>query len=176
MTDVVSLALPKARSEEQWLVIRMSRVRLHCLLVGERSEGRRRLSLWLRYDALLFPNDCCLPSARHRRCGAPVLPTTLKAIRSELVNGLTGLLGSPVPVASEINRDGAVVVGTPRSSPLIAGLRWETQLAQLGPEGFRIRSVKLGAHSVTVIASDRRVGRALRSVSLPAFDANAATH
>ena len=83
---------------------------------------------------------------------------TLDAIRSELVNGCTGLLGNPVPIASDVNRDGAVVVGTPKSSPLIAGLRWETQLAQLGPEGFRIRSVKLGAHSVTVIASDGEIG------------------
>jgi alpha-glucuronidase len=83
---------------------------------------------------------------------------TLDAIRGELGKSLTGLLGRPVPIVNDVNRDGVVVVGTSKSSPLIAGLKWERELSQLGPEGFRIRSVKLGAHSVTVIASDSELG------------------
>jgi alpha-glucuronidase len=83
---------------------------------------------------------------------------TLDAIRAELTSGCTGLLGSPIQAAENIDRDGAVIVGTPQSSPLIAGLKWERQLADLGPEGFRIRSVKLGRRSVTVIASTGEVG------------------
>ena len=89
---------------------------------------------------------------------APGGSATLEAIRSELSNGCAGLLGGAVTVAEKIERDGAIVVGTPKSSPLIAGLKWERQLAQLGPEGFRIRSQKLGPHSVTVIASAGEVG------------------
>lgn len=113
--------------------------------------------LWLRYDAL--PSRI-IAVYRPRVTGVVVTgnSATLNAIRSEIVSGLTGLLGGTVPVASDINRDGAVVVGTPKSSPLIAGLHWETKLSQLGPEGFRIRSVKLGAHSVTVIASEGELG------------------
>ena len=83
---------------------------------------------------------------------------TLDAIRTELVDGCSGLLGRPVPIAGDVDRDGAVVVGTPASSPIIAGLDWGRQLAGLGPEGFRIRSVKLGPHTVTVIASEGEVG------------------
>ncbi|HEU4390441.1 MAG TPA: alpha-glucuronidase family glycosyl hydrolase, partial [Blastocatellia bacterium] len=43
-------------------------------------------------------------------------------------------------------------------SPLIAGLKWDQRLAELGPEGFHIRSVKVGSHSVTVIASSGEAG------------------
>src|SRR5262249_22687039 len=78
--------------------------------------------------------------------------------RSELVNGCSGLLGQSVPALTKVERNGAVVVGTPQSSSLIAGLHWESQLAQLGPEGFRIRSVRIGARPVTVIASAGEVG------------------
>ena len=127
-----------------------------CLLVANANaeDGYR---LWLRYDAL--PSRMI---AVYRPRVTAVLVTgnsaTLDAIRGELVNGCGGLLGHAIPLASGAMQDGTVVVGTPRSSTLIAGLRWDRDLAELGPEGFRIRSVKLGAHSVTVIASDGEIG------------------
>ena len=113
--------------------------------------------LWLRYNPI--PKE--MIEAYRPRVTSIVAPggsATLEAIRSELSNGCAGLLGGAVTVAEKIERDGAIVVGTPKSSPLIAGLKWERQLAQLGPEGFRIRSQKLGPHSVTVIASAGEVG------------------
>ncbi len=128
---------------------------LGCGMATAKADDGYRL--WLRYDEL--PSR--MIAVYRPRVTAIVVTgnsATLNAIRSELVNGLAGLLGSSVPVASDINQHGAVVVGTPRSSPLIAGLQWEKQLAQLGPEGFRIRSVKLGAHLVTVIASEGELG------------------
>jgi alpha-glucuronidase len=51
-----------------------------------------------------------------------------------------------------------VVVGTPRTSPIIAGLGWRRRLAELGPDGFRIQSVRLGGRTATVIASDGEKG------------------
>jgi alpha-glucuronidase len=121
---------------------------------AEADDGYR---LWLRYDAL--PSR--MIAAYRPRVTAVVVTgnsATLNAIRGEFVKGVRGLTGFAVPIASDVNRDGAVVVGTPKSSPLIAGLRWDAQLDQLGPEGFRIRSVKLGAHSITVIASEGELG------------------
>jgi alpha-glucuronidase len=88
----------------------------------------------------------------------PGVSATLDALRTELVEAGSGLLGHPVPVAGDVDRDGAVVAGTPRSSPIIAGLGWDRRLAELGPEGFRICSVRLGPHPVTVIASDGEIG------------------
>ncbi len=120
-----------------------------------RAEDGYRL--WLRYDPL--PEQTI---GRYRPRVTSVVvqgqSATFDAIRTELVDGFTGLLGSPVTVAGDVDRDGAVVVGTPNSSALIASLKWERPLANLGPEGFRIRSVRLGRRSVTVIASQGELG------------------
>jgi alpha-glucuronidase len=65
--------------------------------------------------------------------------STFDAIRRELSVGCTGLLGTPVSIE---NRDEAsVVVGLPQTSTLIRELRWEAELRDLGPEGYRIRTV-----------------------------------
>jgi alpha-glucuronidase len=82
---------------------------------------------------------------------------TLDAVRSELINGLTGMLGAHVPGAKEAS-DGALVVGTPRSSPLVARLKWDRRLNELGDEGFLIRSARLGRRRVIVVASSGETG------------------
>src|SRR5215813_7503466 len=127
------------------------------LFIGASAKAEDGDRLCLRYDPI--PQQM-IGVYRPRVTSIVALgdSATLDAIRTELVNGCAGLLGNPVPVAKGIDRDGALVVGTPKSSPLIAGLRWERQLADLGSEGFRIRSVKLGGRSVTVIASTGEVG------------------
>jgi alpha-glucuronidase len=113
--------------------------------------------LWLRYEPL--PRRAI---SLYRPVVTAVVvqgkSATLDIIRAELADGCSRLLGQSVPVAGEVERDGAVVAGTPRSSPLIARLGWERELIALGPEGFRIRSVKSGAHFATVIASSDEVG------------------
>jgi alpha-glucuronidase len=113
--------------------------------------------LWLRYDRL----PAAVLDADRPRLASVVVPggsATLDAVRAELVDGLSGSLGRPVPVGGDVDRDGAVIVGTSKSSPLIAGLGWGQRLTELGPEGFWIRSVQLGGHPVTVIASDGEKG------------------
>ena len=126
-------------------------------VTGAISKAEDGYRLWLRYDPL--PKRTI--EAYRPRIASVVVPgdsATLEVIRTELVNGCTGLLGSAVPIANEANRDGAVIAGTLKSSPQIATLGWERQLADLGPEGFRIRSLKIGYRSVIVIASSGEVG------------------
>jgi alpha-glucuronidase len=120
-----------------------------------RAEDGYRL--WLRYDPL---PQRMIEVYRPHVTSVAVRGTsaTLDAIRTELLSGCAGLLGGPVPAATKIDRDGVVVVGTPGSSDLIARLGWQRQLAALGPEGFRIRTVKLGPRSITVIASSGEIG------------------
>src|SRR5260370_23159978 len=100
------------------------------------DEGYR---LWLRYDPLPAK---AIESARPHITSL-VIPgdsATMDAIRTELGNGCTGLLGQDVRLANGVGRNGAVIVGTPKSSSQIAGLGWGRQLAPLGPEGFLIRA------------------------------------
>jgi alpha-glucuronidase len=127
------------------------------LCLGATAKAEDGYRLWLRYDGL--PKS--MSDAYRARVTSIVVSgksATLDGIRTELVNGCTGLLGRPVPVAEAIDRDGAVLVGTPQSSPLVARLKWERELAELGPEGFRIRSFKLSGRAVTVIAASGETG------------------
>jgi len=146
----------KAERSLREIVSRSSLLVVLLLLTGtaEAEDGYR---LWLRYDAL---------PARALRAYRPLVTSvvvqgrsaTLDAARAELVEGCAGLLGRPIPSADRVGRDGAIVVGTPKSSPLIDGLGWTRQLDALGAEGFLIRSVRLRGRAVTVIASEGEAG------------------
>jgi alpha-glucuronidase len=127
------------------------------LFISASAKAEDGYRLWLRYD--LLPKQMVeVYRPRVTSLAVPGNSATFDAIRAELAKGCAGLLGSSIPLASDADREGAVIVGTPQSSPLIAGLKWEKQLADLGSEGFRIRSVKLGGRSVTVIASSGEIG------------------
>ena len=76
--------------------------------------------------------------------------------RTELLRGLKGMLGSPPSVAAEVTQDGAVLLGTPRSSGPVAGLHLD--LRGVGTEGYLIRSVSIAGHRATVIAANEDAG------------------
>jgi len=107
--------------------------------------------LWLRYDQLSTPSV-----QQYRRLIKSISvqgnTETFDVIRRELSVGCTGLLGTPVIVGDR--DDASVIVGVPETSALIRRLRWETELKNLGPEGFRIRTVG----NVIVIASSTDTG------------------
>jgi len=65
---------------------------------------------------------------------------TFGAVQKELRQGLSGLLGRDVPAAEAVCQDGAIVVGTYKSSPVVQTLISQTALNALGPEGYVIRS------------------------------------
>jgi alpha-glucuronidase len=83
---------------------------------------------------------------------------TLGIIRDELNMGLDGLLGKDVPDSDTVTADGAVIVGTPTTSTIIAALNLSAALDAAGNEGFIIRTTTSNSHSVTVIASNTEVG------------------
>lgn len=120
-------------------------------------RGEDGYRLWLRYDQL--PEQT---RALYRRQIVEIQVSgstpTLNVLRGELVSGCSGLLGSPVLTADGPIKDGAVIAGTPESSLLIKRLGWQPQLAGLGPEGFLIRSLRLGNHTTTVIAASSEIG------------------
>jgi alpha-glucuronidase len=127
------------------------------LLAAATARADDGYRLWLPYDPLAA--DIAGP---YRARAASVIvqgrSPTLDAIRSELTEGLTGLLGQPVTAADDLSRDGAIVVGTPKSSPLSEKLGWRADLVKLAPEGFLIRSASVGGRPVTVIASESETG------------------
>jgi alpha-glucuronidase len=114
--------------------------------------------LWLRYAPVA---DSTRRAAYRRSATAIVVAhrsPASDAMAAELVRGLTGLLGVEVARVDRPRAAGAVIAGTPSTSPLVAGLGWSAALARLGDEGYVIRSATVGGLAATVIASKGETG------------------
>lgn len=110
--------------------------------------------LWLRYQPV-EPEWRERYGAAATHVTAPSLSPTIDAALDELRRGLEGMIGYAPVRRHTVMRDGAIVLGTAKS-PHIAPLG--LPLAQLGPEGYLIRSATIEGKRVTVIAANRDVG------------------
>jgi alpha-glucuronidase len=128
------------------------------LALGVSLRAETGYNLWLRYDAAADPAQRAAYRRSITAIVAPAGSATTAVIAEELARGLSGLLGTSVPRVDRPQAAGAVVVGTPSSSPLIAALGWTDALARLGDEGFVIRSATVAGVSATVIASRGEAG------------------
>jgi len=111
------------------------------------DDGHR---LWLRYEKLPA-RSLDLYRQRIKSIGVHGESATFDVLRTELAVGCGGLLATQVSVAD--HDDASVVIGLPQTSMLIRKLRWEPDLTSLGPEGFRIRTIRDAGREVIVIAS-----------------------
>src|SRR5262245_44399427 len=120
---------------------------------GHAEDGYR---LWLRYDVLPSP---AVDTYRSQISSVLVdgKSQTFENIKTELTNGLNGLLGRSIPLSDQVARDGTVVVLTSRSQ-LAGKLAWKSQLSSLGQEGFRIEQTRIGNHTAIVIAAEHESG------------------
>ena len=110
--------------------------------------------LWLRYDALPAPNvEVYRRQIKYLNVGGD--SATARAMRDEMQAGLSGLLGANISVADAIE-SGAVVIGTPKNSALIAGLKLLP--ANLGGDGFIIRTTAANGKKIIVIAANSETG------------------
>jgi alpha-glucuronidase len=111
--------------------------------------------LWLRYRPLAAERRDTVTGVSTAIVTPAEASPTLRAAVGELKAGLAGLTARTVSVTTTLT-DGSLVIGTPRTSALIA--RFELPLAPLGSDGYLIRSVELDGHPVTVIAANEDVG------------------
>ena len=111
--------------------------------------------LWLRYRPLPTQQATAV-RAHASQLVAPSATPTQKATRDELQHALTGLLGAAPAASDTASGSGALIVGTPASSPTIAGLR--LKLKDLGREGYLIRNVVADGKPATVIAANDDIG------------------
>ena len=114
--------------------------------------------LWLRYPPVAIEERRFTyrthPSAIVVQSRTP----TGNVIRAELERGLRRMLGRTVPVRKGV-QPGAIVVGTPSNSDLVAGLRWDEALSTLREDGYIIQtSVNVGGHRATVVAARGELG------------------
>jgi alpha-glucuronidase len=128
------------------------------ILAAGPAQAETGRDLWLRYERI---DDEAVRAAYRRAVSAIVAPADSAAGRvmtSELQRGLRGMLASEIPLADVVAAPGALVVGTPGTSPAIAALGWTEALARLGDEGYLIRSTSISGRAATVIASRGEIG------------------
>jgi alpha-glucuronidase len=111
--------------------------------------------LWLRYRPLEAQAQ-----ERYANFGTQLVigekSPTADAAAGELQRGLGGLLGRPLRIAPRIDRDGAILLARPDSSPAIAALALPRR--KLDDEGFAIRSATIDGRRVTVVAAYTDIG------------------
>ena len=105
------------------------------LLAAVRPAGAETgYDLWLRYAPSRTAEQLASYRAAARSIVVPTRTPTGAVIQAELQRGLSRMLGVPVTAREGVEEDGSVVVGTPATSPLVAGLRWDKALAAAGDE------------------------------------------
>ncbi len=123
-----------------------------CMPAAHAEDGHE---LWLRYRQIET-----VQANAYRAHASQLLigqgTPTLTVSRSELLRGLSGLLGVTLPESEAVTQDGAILMGTVDSSALIARLGLD--LDSLGPEGYLIRSMKIDGRRATVIAAADDMG------------------
>lgn len=123
-----------------------------------RMQAENGYDLWLRYQPVT--NRSLLSSYKQMVTELYFTgnsPTTAVA-KEEITNGLTGLLQTKPAFTSTIRKNGTLVIGTPGSSPVIAGLGSANQLREAGAEGYLIISKTINGKTCTVITGNTDVG------------------
>ncbi|MEO5775116.1 MAG: alpha-glucuronidase family glycosyl hydrolase [Sphingomicrobium sp.] len=122
------------------------------LICGGPAYAEDSYDLWLRYRPVeaarlqqYRPQATAVVQQSHSR--------TLDAAAAELRRGIVAMVGVAPAVGL---RDGAILIGTPGNSRVIAALK--LPLAELGLEGYLIRNSRVAGHPVTVVAANSDIG------------------
>jgi alpha-glucuronidase len=108
--------------------------------------------LWLRYPPVSGAQLAEYRAAATELVAAAGGSPTLEAARAELARGVRGLLGREPQSATRVTQDGALVIGTPRSLPLLATL--PVALERAGSEGYVILRRRIAGHRAIVVAAN----------------------
>jgi alpha-glucuronidase len=108
--------------------------------------------LWLRYPPVSGAQLAEYRAAATELVAPAGGSPTLEAARAELARGVRGLLGREPQSATRVTQDGALVIGTPRSLPLLATL--PVALERAGSEGYVILRRRIAGHRAIVVAAN----------------------
>jgi len=135
-----------------WAAIMLMLAIALCIAPVHAEDG---YELWLRYHPLATEQANIYRSHASQLVAASGTPTQT-VTRKELLRGLDGLLGRAPALSDTVTRDGAILVGTPSNSSLIANLHLDTK--NLGKEGYLIRTVNVDGHTATAIVGNEDIG------------------
>jgi alpha-glucuronidase len=113
--------------------------------------------LWLRYKPV---NRSIAPHYK-KAIQALVMPgtsETMLAAKAELLSATNGLLQVSLPLTTTIKSNGTILAVTSDSSPVIKALNIQSQLSQIGNEGFLILSRTINGKQCIVITANTDIG------------------
>ncbi len=123
-----------------------------------RSAAENGYDLWLRYK----PVDNKPLLTLYKQAISEVVveghSATSNIIKEELTAGLSGMLGTKIPLTSIIKKDGTLLIVN-ASSPLVANSNLIADLRKTGPEGFVISSQVIKRKKCIVISGNNDVAR-----------------
>ncbi|HKO48426.1 MAG TPA: alpha-glucuronidase family glycosyl hydrolase [Polyangiaceae bacterium] len=114
--------------------------------------------LWLRYPKVSLPARLAEYQAAFTHVVSSGGGASTQAATDELIQGLSGLTATSVKLVAAVQGAGAIVVGTPTTSTLIAGLPLASELAALGPDGYLVRYAQVQDQKVIAIAGNTELG------------------
>ena len=114
--------------------------------------------LWLRYPEVPLPGLLVEYQAALTHVVNSGSSATLGVAEDELLEGLSGLTGTAVTASTDPQGPGAIVIGTPDSSALIASSSLASRLPALGSEGYLVETTQAGGQDVIAVAANTDVG------------------
>ena len=114
--------------------------------------------LWLRYDKIADENKLDEYRKDVKAIHFPGDSPTLKAAREELTKGVAGLLGIQVKFTDKLSESGTLIIGTPKSSKVVASLKLNDKLKKLGREGYIIQNSVIKGKKCIVISASTDAG------------------
>jgi alpha-glucuronidase len=127
-------------------------------LLAADASAEDGYDLWLRYPRVSDAARLAEYRAAARQLVVGGDSPTLRAARDELVAAITGLVGTAPGVRETVSTEGAIVIGTPASSPVIRSLAITAELRGLGREGYLVRAMRVGGRRAIVVAANEDVG------------------
>ncbi|HEX6924586.1 MAG TPA: alpha-glucuronidase family glycosyl hydrolase [Longimicrobiaceae bacterium] len=115
--------------------------------------------LWLRYVPVSNAERLSEYRERFAELVVDTSNPTLAVAHAELVRAFSGMIDRELPLAGSPSGGGALIVGTPGTSPFIASQPWGEDLRAVGDEGYLLRTLDVrGQGPMTVVAANTPVG------------------
>ncbi|MEG8990586.1 alpha-glucuronidase family glycosyl hydrolase [Ignavibacteria bacterium 4148-Me] len=113
--------------------------------------------LWLRYDKVTNKSLLKSYTTQIKYLLVDNNSPTLSAVKEELQNGLTGLLGKNIPVISA-TKNRTVIASNYKKSKILKELSLSPEISNIPDDGYLIQTLKHKGNDIIVITSNSDVG------------------
>ena len=114
--------------------------------------------LWLKYD--LISNASLLQKYKDNLKAIMIIgeSETIQIAKKELMNGLTGLLGTSLPLTNSIDQSEILIVGSFSNFSQLENTDLKTKIALVGKEGYVISNQIIDSKKTIVITANNDIG------------------